>query len=376
MFRSIIPFFKQIDRQIVRSKDCIVYDSNNIKYIDFGSGDWAAGLGHSHNRINRIIKKQVDILIHDGMQFRNKQSENLSTQLSEILSFHKGKSVFLNSGSEAVNLGITIAKNITNRNKILKIDCSYLAAYGHGQITANNTDLINIRFDDISSISQIHFKDVAGFVFEPGNSSGLIKYPANNFILSIASAIKQNGGLLIANEVTTGFGRTGKWFGYQHYDFKPDIVTMGKAIGNGYPISCVTITNEVSTLFDKSPFRYAQSHQNDPLGCAIGLEVINVIEDENVIQKCITKGTYFQNQLIRLKNNHNDKIRDIRARGLMLALEFDSGINIEYIFLRLIENGFLTSYKENVLRFMPPLTIKPCHIDALIDTIDKIIINI
>jgi len=103
MISSIIPLYKQLDKLIVKSKDCYLYDSDNKQYIDFESSDWSANLGHSNDRINKIIKKQVDLLIHDGLRFRNKQSEDLSIQLLEKLSFTGGKSVFLNSGSETVN---------------------------------------------------------------------------------------------------------------------------------------------------------------------------------------------------------------------------------------------------------------------------------
>lgn len=373
MISSIIPLYKQIDKLIEKSKDCYLYDSDNRQYIDFESGDWAANLGHSNCRISEIIKNQADLLIHDGLRFRNKQSEDLSTRLLEKLYFIGGKSVFLNSGSEAVNLSITFAKNLTKRTKILKMDCSYLSAYGHGQIFANNTDLINVPIDNIDSISKIDFSDIAAFVFEPGSSSSLIKYPTNDFIKAIAFAVKQNGGLLIANEVTTGFGRTGKWFGFQHYDYKPDIVATGKALGNGYPISCVSITNEISVLFDKFPFRYAQSHQNDPLGCAVGLEVIKIFDIDGLIQQSFSKGLYFKEQLLKLQAKHTTAISDIRARGLMIALEFNPSVNAESVYLQLIDNGLLVGQKENILRFMPPLIIEELHIDKLIKTIDKII---
>ena len=373
MSNSIIPLYKQTDKLIVKSKDCYLYDSDNKQYIDFESGDWAANLGHSNNRISEIIKNQAELLIHDGLRFRNKQSEDLSIRLLEKLSLNGGKSVFLNSGSEAVNLAITFAKNLTKRSKILKMDCSYLSAYGHGQIYANNGDLLNIAINNTDSVTNIDFRDIAAFVFEPGNSSSLIKYPTNDFIQSVAFAIKQNGGLLIANEVTTGFGRTGKWFGFQHYDFKPDIVATGKALGNGYPISCVSITNEISLLFDKSPFRYAQSHQNDPLGCAVGLEVINIFDNDGLIRQSFSKGQYFKEQLMKLQAKHKTAITDVRARGLMIAIEFNSFVNVESVYLQLIDNGLLVGQKENILRFMPPLIIEKLQIDKLINTIDKII---
>jgi acetylornithine/N-succinyldiaminopimelate aminotransferase len=373
MIDSIIPFYKQIDKVILKSKGCYLFDTGNKAYIDFESGDWSTNLGHSNEMINSIIKNQVDILVHDGLRFRNRESENLSEKLLEKLSFTRGKCAFLNSGSEAVNLAITVAKNLTKRKYILKIDCSYLSAYGHGQISSNNSELLNIPFDNVDSISQLDFSNIAAFVFEPGNSSSLIRFPSTEFILKLANAIKQHGGFLIANEVTTGFGRTGKWFGFQHYDFQPDIVSIGKALGNGYPISGIAITNEVAAIFDKSPFRYAQSHQNDPLGCAIAVEVINIMESFELIEESSKKGIYFQDKLIALQTKHPNKVVDIRARGLMIAVEFNTNINTENLYLKLIDSGFIVGYKENILRFMPPLIIETKHIDSLISTIDSII---
>jgi acetylornithine aminotransferase len=375
MNSSIIPFYKQIAKVIVKSKGCYLYDSEGKQYIDFESGDWAANLGHSHDRINQVIKNQADKLIHDGLRFRNKESEDLSEKLLEKLDLKEGKSVFLNSGSEAVNLGITIAKNLTQRNKILKMDCSYLSAFGYGKISPDNTDLLNISIEDTDSISQFNFRGIAAFVFEPGNSSSLIKYPSNGFIKAIALKVKQNGGMLMANEVTTGFGRTGKWFGFQHYDYNPDIVSVGKALGNGYPISGVSISQEISDLFNKSPFRYAQSHQNDALGCAVGLEVMKVFDDEKIVNNCFEKGLYFSDRLKMLQIKCPVKVKEIRARGLMLALEFYSNIDVEKIYLQLIDYGFLVGFKENVLRFMPPLVVENQHINSLIDAIEKILEN-
>lgn len=372
MKNLIIPLYKQADRLIIRSENCYIFDSDNKRYVDFESGDWASNLGHSNLKINERIKQQVDKLIHDGLRFRNNESEQLSLKLLDKLGLNGGQCAFVNSGSEAVNLGITIAKNLTGRKKVLKMDCSYLSAFGHGQISESNIDLINIPFNNLDTISELDFQEISAFVFEPGNSSSLIKYPNSDFINAVASRIKKQGGLLMANEVTTGFGRTGKWFGFQHYDYQPDIVSVGKALGNGYPVSGVAISSAISELFQKSPFRYAQSHQNDALGCAVGLEVINTIEKQDLIRKGFEKGEYFKQKLIQLQIKQSEII-DIRARGLMIAIELKSNDLADFIYNQLIENGFLVGFKERTLRFMPPLIIKEKDIDNLIETIDRII---
>lgn len=373
MKTSIIPFFTQADKFIEKAKDCYLFDSEGKQYLDFESGDWAANLGHANEELSCIIENQSKKVIHDGLRFRNKLSEKLSEKLLEKMGLQNGMSVFLNSGSEAVNLGITIARNLTGRKKILKMDCSFLASYGFGQISPDNQNLVNIQIDNILSVSEINFSEIAAFVFEPGNSHGLIRFPSNSFIENIASKVKQNGGMLMANEVTTGFGRTGKWFGFQHYNYNPDIITTGKALGNGYPVSGVSISNEVSELFRKNPFRHAQSHQNDPLGCAVGLGVIKIFEENSIVHHSFENGRYFLDNLVNLKNKYPGKVKEIRGRGLMTAIELENSIKAEVIDLKLIEKGFVVGIKGNTLRFMPPLIIARNEIDRLIITIDHIL---
>ncbi len=373
MTNSIIPFYKQADRTLVRSAGCCVYDNGNKEYIDFESGDWAANLGHSHPAINKLIKQQVDKLIHDGLRFRNNESEELSIKLLGKLDLEGGQCTFLNSGSEAVNLGITLARRLTGRKKVLKMDCSYLSAFGYGQIAETNPDLISISMDETDAVSQLNFDEIAVFVLEPGNAWGFIRYPGSEFVKAIADGVNKNGGLLMANEVTTGFGRTGKWFGYQHYDYNPDIISVGKALGNGYPVSGVAISAKVAELFRNSPFRYAQSHQNDALGCAVGLEVIRTMEREDLITQSYEKGLYFKQELIPLQARYHHAIAEVRARGLMIGVELESSEKGDELYNRLIDKGFLVGLKDKTIRLMPPLIIEKMQIDLLVAAMDEIL---
>lgn len=372
MKNNLIPFYNQKNLYIERAEDIYLIDEQGSKYIDFESGDWAANLGHNNKPVVEVIKNQAGKLIHDGLLFRNRLSETLSYDLLTKLELKNGRSTFLNSGSEAVNLGITIARNLTKRFKVLKLDCSYLSAFGFGRNTTDNTDLVNIPVDDFDSLEKIDFSEIAVFVLEAGNSYGLIRFPSNHFISKIAEIIKSNGGLLMANEVTVGFGRTGKWFGFQHYDYKPDIVSVGKALGNGYPISGVCISDTLAKHFDLNHFRYAQSHQNDPLGCAIGIEVIHQIDKLELVQKSKEKGEYFKSSLIGLQKAYPNQINEIRGRGLMVGMELSSAAECEKLADRLLDEKIIIGYKQNVIRFMPPLTIPTVLIDKLIDQLSRI----
>lgn len=376
MKKDIIPFYISSDKLIAKSKDCYLIDSKGNKYIDFESGVWCTNIGHGNNQINGRIKKQIKKVIHHGYIFRNKFSERLSVKLQELIGYKNGASVFLSSGSEAVNLSITLARHFTGKKKILKIDNSYLSAFGFGQISVENDSIVNVKFNDLDSISKIDFSDISAFVLETGGASvEMVRFPDYEFVTGLIDTCRENGCLIIAEEVTTGMGRLGKWFGFQHYDFAPDIVVTGKALGNGFPISSLTLNSILTDKFEQNPFRYGQSHQNDPFGCSIALEVIKTIESQNLINKSRKTGEYFKKRLDQIQNRQPEKVKDVRARGLMLAIEFMESIDGELINKQLFESGFVMTCKLNTLRFLPPLTIKHADIVKMIEKLDEILLS-
>jgi len=374
MIKDIIPFYNSSDNLMVKSRDCYLFDSEGKKYIDFESGVWCTNIGHSNKQLIKRVNSQIKESIHQGYHFRNKYAEELSVKLQQLIGFNNGASVFLSSGSEAVNLSITLARFFTGRKNILKIDNSYLSAYGFGQVSWENETLESVTFNDIDSIRNIDFRNIAAFVIETGGASfGMVRFPDHEFINRLAEICKKNDCLIIAEEVTTGMGRLGKWFGFQHYDFIPDIVVTGKALGNGFPVSGVTINSTLAGKFEQSPFRYAQSHQNDPLGCSVALEVIKIIETDNLIDRSGATGKYFKAKLDQLIAMHTGKVKEIRARGLMLAAELDERIDGESINKQLFESGFVVGFKLNTLRFLPPLTIKHSDIDKMVRKLDELL---
>lgn len=374
MKKDIIPFYLPGDKVITKSKNCYLYDSEGKRYLDFESGVWCANLGHGNRFINKKIKRQLRQIIHHGYHFRNRFAEELSLKLQELIGFEGGASVFLSSGSEAVNLSISLARHFSGKEKIAKIDNSYLSAFGYGQISVDNDCLVNLRYNDLDALGSTDFSNISALVLELGGASvEMVRFPDREFVSELIDICKKNQCLIIAEEVTTGMGRLGTWFGFQQYDFVPDMVVAGKALGNGIPISSVTVNADLARTFEQNPFRYAQSHQNDPFGCSVALEVIRVIESDNLLEKSVTTGNYFKQQLKQLQQRYPDKIKDIRARGLMLALEFEESLSGEIISKQLFESGFVAGFKMNTLRFLPPLTIKPRDIDYLVRILDKLL---
>jgi acetylornithine aminotransferase len=179
--------------------------------------------------------------------------------------------------------------------------------------------------------------------------------------------------LIAANEITTGMGRTGKWFGFQHYDIQPDVVSLGKGLGNGYPVSAVAMRREVALQLEQDGFRYVQSHQNDPMGCSIAREVIAIFREEDWVERGNAKGKWFLEGLKQLEKKHT-VVKEARGRGMELALEFQprQDFSAALAYQALLEKGFLVGYYPagNILRFDPALTIEEEDIAHLLEGLD------
>ncbi len=366
----ILPLVESGEIEIIKSEGCFLFDSKDNVYIDLESGVWCVNLGHNNKRINRIIQRQLEKTTHLGYQVKNGISEKLSGALLEKLKFYNGRSVFLSSGSEAVDLSIKMAKHLTGRNKICTLNGSYLSAYGQGFSSKVNMELVSIRNNDFEKLASTDFSKIAAFVFEPGCAWGMISFPSEEFIDTVIKKVKSAGSLVVVDEVTTGMGRTGKWFGFEHYRMIPDIVACGKGLGNGYPISSVSVKKEIANAFEKNPFRYAQSHQNDPLGCAIALGVIKEIDRTDLVRRTEEEGILFKSLLksICIKSN---EIKEIRGRGLMIAMEFHEENKAKEVHKYLYDQRIISGYKLGSIRFMPPLIIDHGLIGKVSDTIEK-----
>ncbi|MEN8906768.1 MAG: aspartate aminotransferase family protein [Clostridiales bacterium] len=369
---NLLGSYQISDINIVKADGCYLYDENNNKYLDLESGVWCTNLGHSNKSVNDIMKNQIDKIVHLGYKFNNEAATELSSQLLKLLKFQNGKSFFLSSGSEAVNLSIQIAKNITQRDYILTLENFYLSAYGDGSYEKKNKNRKFIEMNNYESIDKIDFSNISSLVLEMGISWGRVYFPNKDFIQKLVEKAKFNGCFIIVDEVTTGFGRTGKLFGYEHYNIEPNIVALGKGLGNGYPISAVCLDNKVIQKLEEDNFIYGQSHQNDPLGCIVGLEVINQIKKLNLVQSIEKLGEYFKSRLIEITKK-NDSVIEIRGRGLMIGIEFISSNVAKKIHSELFKKQIVTGLKDNILRFMPPLIIQQIDIDNLVDELGILI---
>jgi acetylornithine/N-succinyldiaminopimelate aminotransferase len=374
---------------IVKGEGCYLYDLEGQKYLDLESGIWCLPLGHCHPQINDAIRKQAGILAHSGYCYANAVMEQASKAVLDILNLPDGKCVFLSSGSEAVEFGVQALQKITDKPLILTLSDSFLGSYGSAGnkrkdewylfnwqecMTCNSTEECN---PECRHFEQIPFSRIGGFVFEPGSSSGLVRFPPKSFIQNIVKFIRQHDGFIQINEITTGLGRTGKWFGFQHYAIDPDIVSMGKGLGNGYPVSAIAMTPEIIEHLSNKSFYYYQSHQNDPLGCAVATAVIKILQEEKIIEKSNPVAEYLFNGLQQLQKKYSN-IQEIRGRGLMLAIEFAERLAddvLSDLYVQSIQRGFILAKRPglNVFRLDPPLIIRKEDIDDFLETFDQLL---
>ena len=375
-------------KDIVKAENCFLYDSKGKKYLDLESGVWCTSIGHSNPRINQVIKSQIDKISHTGYCYANPVIEESAKDILETLNFSEGKCVFLCSGSEAVEFGVRIAQCLSERPLLLTMTDSYFGAYGSASKRSEDEwysfDWLKCSgcpsFEDCNPecdrLSGIPFDKIGGFLFEPGSSSGLVRFPPKKLIQNITQRVKENNGLLIINEVTTGLGRTGEWYGYQHYDLQPDIVALGKGLGNGYPVSVTAITQHVFEKLKNKPFKYSQSHQNDPLGATVAREVIRVIREEKLIERSKVIGNYFIDKLRQLAHRYS-AIKEVRGRGLMIAVEFSNSNSFLAALIQkeLLNEGFIVASRPgaNAIRIDPPLTIEEKDIASFINSFEQVL---
>ena len=374
---------------IVRGNDCYLYDRQGKKYVDFEAGVWCASVGHNNPRVNSAIRTQLDYITHLGYRYTNDLTEEASVEVLNTFGHPEGKCLFLSSGSEAVEFGVRVARLLSKKPLLLTLSDSYLAAYGSaGQKTSDQWYCFDWSVCKCCPHSEIcdpqcrHLKKipigrVGGMVFEPGCTGGLVKFPPRGLIQNLVEMVKQNKGLVVVDEVTTGMGRTGSWYGFEHYLLQPDIVALGKGVGNGYPVSVVVMNPMVAERLETVGFHYAQSHQNDPLPCAVAREVIRIIREDGLVDRSKRMGSDFLKELGHLVEKY-DMVKEVRGRGLMLALEFHNNsksFSLQRLFIRLFDEGFIVGYKPaaHILRFLPPLTIKEEEIERMLDTFNNVI---
>jgi predicted acetylornithine/succinylornithine family transaminase len=342
---------------------------------------WAvSAIGHCHPKVVEALRDQAGRLLHIDNTFYSEPQGKLAKLLSERA--FGGKCFFCNSGAEANEAAFKLARLHTAPEKY-----KFITAEGsfHGRTLAAMTataqpkhhegllpllpGFIYVPFNDIDALESAFTDEVAAVMVEPIQGEGGINIPGKQYMQAIRRLCDDNGALVIFDEVTTGLGRTGKWFAYQHFDVEPDIMTMAKALGGGMAIGAMMATEEAAASL--VPGKHATTFGGNAIACAAGVAVIEAIEEENLLANAVSLGQYTMEKLDQLKQKH-PIIDHVRGVGLMIGVQLNGpGSDIVD---KCLENGLrINCTQGTVIRFMPPMIATRGHIDAAIEIFDSVL---
>ena len=352
---------------IVKAKGVYLTDTEGKKYLDFVAGVSACSLGHCHPKVTRAIRKQSRKYLHLMVygEFAQAPAVSLCKELIELLP-HNHESVYLtNSGTEAIEGALKLAKRATGRSELIGAQNSYHGST-HGALSLLGSehqkmryrpllpDTKFIRFNKEEDLKEITTKTAAVILETIQGGAGFI-LPEEGYLQKVKTRCQAVGALLILDEIQPGFGRTGKFFGFEHFNVTPDILVMGKGMGGGLPVGAFTASHELMRLLEDQPkLGHITTFGGNPLIAAACLATLREIRDSKLMHHIQTKEA-----LIRRELEH-DAIKEIRGTGLMLAPIFEKSELANQIVLKSIDKGlmlFWLLWEKKAVRISPPLTI-------------------
>jgi acetylornithine/N-succinyldiaminopimelate aminotransferase len=353
--------------EVEKANGIYLYDASGKKYMDLISGIAVSNIGHRNKKVVRAIKKQLDKYLHVMAygEFIQEPQVRLAEKLISLLPYPLDNVYFVNSGTEANEGAMKLARRITGRKEIIAYQNSYHGStLGSLSISGNENKKYRYRplipgvtflkFNDLADLSLIT-DEAAAVIIEPIQGDAGVRIPSRNFLHQLRKKCDETGTMLIFDEVQTGFGRTGKLFALEHFDVVPDILTMAKAMGGGMPMGAFVASRDKMLGFSHDPILgHITTFGGHPVHCAAALANLEVLIEEHVIDQVEEKGQLFENLL------KHDAIRDFRRAGLMMAVEFESEEIVRRIVKRCLEKKVITFWflsSANSFRLAPPLII-------------------
>lgn len=365
-------------------KGAILFDENNNAYLDALSGIAVCSLGHAHPAVTQAICEQSKKLIHTSNLYEIGNQQALADNLTSLSNMDKV--FFCNSGAEANETAIKIAKKFGNNQKISHPKIIVMENSFHGRTlatlsaTGNNkvhegfhplvNDFIRVPFDNIDAIQDLsHDKSIVAILVEPIQGEGGVHIPQNNYLTQIRSLCDQNNWLMMLDEIQTGIGRTGKWFAHQYENIVPDIMTLAKALGNGMPIGACCTKGQAANIL--VPGNHGTTFGGNPLACAAALAVLNTLQNENIIPEIERKGKEmiesFKDALSSIPG-----IKQIRGKGYMIGIQLDkpcTGLVKKGLELNLLINVT----RGDTIRLLPPFVMSDTQIKEVINKVTQLI---
>ena len=371
---NVYPLF---DIEISKGIGCSIYDNHGIEYLDLYGGHAVISIGHSHPFYVQKLTQQLEKLVFYSNSVINPLQKELAEKLGKISGYEDYSLFLVNSGAEANENALKLASFHTGRRKVIAFNKSF-----HGRTSAavrvtNNPNIvapINEGFDvefpalnDIKAVRKsLKKKDVCAVIIEGIQGVGGIRVPEIEFLIALSAECKATGTMLIIDEVQSGYGRSGKFFAHQYADIRPDLITMAKGMGNGYPIGGVLISPVFEASFGLLGTTFGGSH----LACTAAIAVLDIIKVEHLMENALKIGNYLMEELKKIP-----QIKEVRGLGLMIGIEFEQSITEIRRRLLFEKKIFTGASGSNIIRLLPPLCLSKSDADAFLKSFKEILLD-
>ena len=383
----LVATYDRMPALIVRGKGVHMYAADGTKYLDFLSGLGVNAFGYAHPAITKVIARESKNLLHTSNLFFHPYQGELAKQLKELSGMDRV--FFSNTGTEAMEGAIKFARayaRANNKNgsrpkwRVLAMENAF---HGRtfGSVAMTWTEKYRkpfapvmpgvrfVKFNDVADLKKNMDASVCAIVFEPVQGEGGIRPATKEFMQAARELSTKNNALLILDEIQSGMGRTGKFFAFQHFGVKPDVVTVAKPIAGGLPLGAILTTEAVAKAI--KPGMHGTTFGGGPLACAVALECIDILKRDGLLQHVKEMGSYFKRKLLEVKAKSKHVV-EVRSMGLMAALEIDSPEVAKAVVKSMLEQGVVINRThETALRFLPPFLIERKHVDEMTKKLEK-----
>ncbi len=350
-----------------------LWDLEGNKYIDYVAGIAVNCLGHAHPELVKVIAEQVSRLIHVSNLYQIKEQVDTAEALASIVPAPLGISMFCNSGAEANESALKLAVKHTGRGKVVACRNSFhgrtsvtLSVTGQEKYHKGFEPLLskNVKFIDYNSIEELKGavdRNTAAVILEPIQGEGGVLPASQEYFRTVHDLCSEHGALMIVDEVQTGMGRTGKWFGFQHFGVVPDIISLAKGLGGGVPIGAIVTSTDIAKTF--TPGSHGTTFGGNPLACVAASAVIRTMKKEGLVERAATLGESWMTDLKFIANDHQE-ISEVRGMGLMIGMEM-GGMAKEFQKYALQKGLLVNVCAGNILRLVPPLIVSQGSVNTL-----------
>lgn len=371
---SLFNVYPLFDITPVKAKGVYVYDKNDTQYLDLYGGHAVISIGHSHPTYVNTITNQVNKLGFYSNSIQNPLQKQLSEKLGQLSGCEEYQLFLCNSGAEANENALKLASFHTDKKKVIAFKNSFHGRTSAAVAATDNPKIVApinaqqevefVNFGDLNAVEKaLSKKDVCAVIIETIQGVGGLDESTTSFYKGLEQLCTTYNTLFIADEVQSGFGRTGDFFAFQKHHITPDIISMAKGMGNGFPIGGILIHPKIKASFGMLGTTFGGNH----LACAASLAVLTVLENEVLLQNAKEMALYFKQKAATIP-----QIKSIKGRGLMLGFEFDfpiSELRKNLIFKHRVFTG--SAKNPNLLRILPPLTLNKQHIDVFFEALKK-----